>query len=522
MSGPPLGGTTPDGPPPDWPPRPGLPDGFRIRLSPAVRVNGDRTVLSGGSPVRVLFPGPAARELLAGEEIVVRDPVSRQFADKLLGYGLAEPVLEGVGAPAPDSITYVIPVRNRPAALDRLLVSIGSGKRVIVVDDASADPDVIARTAASHGAEYLPLEVNVGPAEARNAGLRRVLTPLVAFVDSDVVLEPGTVDSLMRHFTDPQVALVAPRIKALDTDSSSAAGGWIGRYEAARSSLDLGPRSALVQPGGTVSWLPAACLVARVEALGTGFSAGLRVAEDVDLVWNLIGRGWRVRYDATVAVQHDHRQVFRSWLARKAFYGTGAHELARRHARNVAPAVLAPWSAAMLVALLAQRRWSVPAAACLAGGTALRLAAKLKRAPRPLPFALRLTGQGVLASLGQRSALLLRHWWPLSAAGCLVSRRIRRAVLAAAAADVVVEYVRTRPDLDILRFGLASRLDDLAYGAGVWLGTFLGRSAGALIPEITGLPERKRASNERGKPSPNSFAPEPAAQNLPPAAANPL
>ena len=454
MSGPPLGGTTPDGPPPDWPPRPGLADGFRIRLSPAVRVNGDRTVLSGGSPVRVLFPGPAARELLAGEEIVVRDPVSRQFADKLLGYGLAEPVLEGVGAPAPDSITYVIPVRNRPAALDRLLVSIGSGKRVIVVDDASADPDAIARTAASHGAEYLPLEVNVGPAEARNAGLRRVLTPLVAFVDSDVVLEPGTVDSLMRHFADPQVALVAPRIRALDTapDSSRAAGGsgWIGRYEAARSSLDLGPRSALVQPRGTVSWLPAACVVARVEALGSGFSAGLRVAEDVDLVWSLIGRGWRVRYDAAVAVRHDHRQAFGPWLARKAFYGTGAHELARRHGRNVAPAVLAPWSAAMLVALLAQRRWSVPAAACLAGGTALRLAAKLKRAPRPLPFALRLTGQGVLASLGQGSALLLRHWWPLAAAGCLVSRRVRRAVLAAAAADVVVEYVRTRPDLDIV------------------------------------------------------------------------
>ena len=138
----------------------------------------------------------------------------------------------------------------------------------------------------------------------------------------------------------------------------------------------------------------------------------------------------------------------------------------------------------MLVALLAQRRWSVPAAAGLAGVTALRLAAKLKRAPGPLPFALRLTGQGVLASLGQGSALLLRHWWPLAAAGCLVSRRIRRAVLAAAAADVVVEYVRTRPDLDIVRFGLARRLDDLAYGTGVWLGAVRGRSVGALIPEI--------------------------------------
>ncbi|MBF4993270.1 mycofactocin biosynthesis glycosyltransferase MftF [Arthrobacter gandavensis] len=479
---------------PVGPPPAGLPDGFRVRLSPTVRVSRDRTVLSGGSPVRVLFPGAAARQLLAGPEIEVRNPVSRHLVDKLLGYGLANPVPDGIEAAAPDSITYVIPVRDRPESLDRLLVSIGSGKRVIVVDDASVDGDAVACTAASHGAEYVPLAVNVGPAGARNAGLRRVLTPLVVFIDSDVVLEPGTVDSLMRHFADPRVAAAAPRIRALETapDGSRAAGGpgWIGRYEAARSSLDLGPASALVQPRGTVSWLPAACIVARVEALGPGFSDGLRVAEDVDLVWTLIRRGWRVRYDAAVAVRHDHRQAFGSWLARKAFYGSGAHELARRHGRNVAPAVLAPWSAAMLVALLAQRRWSVPAAACLAAATALRLGGKLKRAPRPLPFALRLTGQGVVASLGQGSALLLRHWWPVAAAGCVVSRRIRRAVLAAAAADVVVEYVRTRPDLDILRFGLARRLDDLAYGAGVWRGAVRGRSVSALMPEITGLRRR--------------------------------
>jgi len=467
----------------------GLPDGFRVRLSPNVRISRDRSLISGGSPVRVLFPGTAARALLADAEFEVRDRVSRQLAEKLVGYGLADPVLEACPSPGPDSITYVIPVRDRPASLDRLLVSIGSGKRVLVVDDASADPDAIARTAASHGAEYLPLQVNLGPAEARNAGLRRVLTPFVAFVDSDVVLDPGAVNSLLRHFADPLVALAAPRIRALDAGSGPqgkpGGAGWIGRYEAARSSLDLGPRSALVQPRGTVSWLPAACLVARVDALGPGFSAGLRVAEDVDLVWSLIRRGWRVRYDTAVTARHDHRQALVPWLARKAFYGTGADELARRHGRNVAPAVLAPWSAALLVALLAQRRWSLPAAACLSGVTALRLAAKLKRAPHPLSLAVRLTGQGLLASLGQGSALLLRHWWPAAAAGCLVSRRIRRAVLAAAAADVVVEYVRTGPELDIVRFGIARRLDDLAYGAGVWAGAVRGRSVGALIPEIT-------------------------------------
>ena len=54
----------------------------------------------------------------------------------------------------------------------------------------------------------------------------------------------------------------------------------------------------------------------------------------------------------------------------------------------------------------------------------------------------------------------------------------------AAIADTVWEYARLRPRLDPVRFALARRLDDLAYGAGVWWASLRGRSVRALLPAI--------------------------------------
>jgi len=41
-----------------------------------------------------------------------------------------------------------------------------------------------------------------------------------------------------------------------------------------------------------------------------------------------------------------------------------------------------------------------------------------------------------------------------------------------------------RPDLDPVRFAIARRLDDLAYGYGVWRSAIRGRSLAALLPDL--------------------------------------
>ena len=456
-----------------------LPEGFAVRLAPGVRVRDGGRTLIGGAPLRVNHLSARARDLLRDGTLVVSDVASGTLAEQLLGSGMAEPVTALLEPIDLDQVTCVIPARDRPAELDRLLAGLDKAMRVIVVDDASVDPERMATVAGRHGADFLPLRRNVGPAGARNAGLREVRTAYVIFVDSDVVIEPAAVASLLRHLHDPQVALVAPRILALDHD-----GSWIGRYEAARSSLDLGRHSALVRPQSTIAWVPSAVVVARVAALGDGFDASMAVGEDVDLVWRLDAQGWRIRYDAHVVARHAHRTSLHSWLRRKAFYGSGAAALADRHGSTVAPAVLTPIGAATAVAALAQRRWSVPVMGLLSGAMTRRLSRSLRRSDRPLRTAGELTALGVSSNLAQLMHLLLRHWWPAAAVGAVFSVRLRRALAVAAVADTVIEWRRLDPDLDPVRFAVALRLDDAAYGTGLWAGAVRARSPRSLLPHV--------------------------------------
>lgn len=457
-----------------------LPDGFVVRLNRHTRALDGGAVLVGGSPTRISRLKPRARAALEGRTITVTDAASRTLADHLLATGMADPVVEALPPVDLAAATVVIPVRDRPRQLERLLAELGGALPVIVVDDASVDRAAIAAVVRRHGAELLALDENVGPAGARNAGLARVGTPFVVFVDSDVVVAPSAIETMLRHFADPGLAMAAPRVLGLESGRAN----WITRYEDARSSLDLGSDSSSVRPRSPVTWVSSTCLVARVDALGGGFDASMRVGEDVDLVWRLVEEGRRVRFEPAASVRHEHRATLRAWLGRKAFYGTGAHPLAERHPDDIAPVVLPPWGAALLVVLAAQRRWSLPGAAVIAVVTAVRIGRRATAVRHPYRLAARLTGYGVIGATAQGFALLLRHWWPLTAIGCLVSSRVRRAVVIATIADTAWEFARTRPRLDPIRFGVARRLDDAAYGAGVWWSAIRARSPKALLPDL--------------------------------------
>ncbi len=457
-----------------------LPDGFTVQLGPRTHVADAGATLVGGVPTRVQYLTALARTMIVGGRVTVTSAVTAALAERLLAAGIADPVVEEL-PPATGEVTVVVPAHDRPDALARLLASIRPGTPVVVVDDGSRRPEAVSRVAQRYRARLVALPENLGPAGARNAGLAVVTTPFVAFIDSDMVIDADTLPLLLRHFADPRVGLVAPRIAGLDTEGRPT---WITRYEAARSSLDLGSVPASVRPGARVSWLPAACLVARVEAIDAGFTPGMRVAEDVDLVWRLCAAGWRVRYEPAVQARHEHRRTLRDWLGRKAYYGTGADDLAARHGDTVAPAVYTPWTLVFVGALLAQRRWSVPVAAAAAAVAAVRIGSRLRPTPDRARIAARLTGLGALAATAQTAELLTRHWWPLAVSGSLVSRRLRRATITAAVVDAVYEHRRTETGMGLLTFAAARRLDDLAYGAGVWWGALRSRSSRALRPVV--------------------------------------
>jgi len=458
-----------------------LPSGFRVRLARGVIEADAGHLLVGGSPLTTMRLSPSARSMLGPNGITVTDAGSAHLADRLLATNLGVPDLSHVPPTAKQNITVVIPARDRPDQLDRALAAL-LPLRCIVVDDASESPELVAGVARRHGAHLISLLVNVGPAGARNAGLAAVTTPYVGFVDSDVEVSAADLTKLARHFADPAVSLVGPRVSGVARSEHPRS---FERYDAAASSLSLGTTACNVRPGAAVAWLPSACLVARTEALADGFDPRLRVGEDVDLVWRLIVLGHRVRYDPAIQALHDARPTMGGWLGRKFVYGSGGAALAARHGSKVAPAVLTPTYAAAAAALLLRGPWAIPlAGAALAVGTrSVRNA--IPASPGRDAISARLALRGLGWAVRQESALLLRHWWPVVVPCVLASRFARRAVVSALLVDAVVaaaEHRSSASDLGSAHRLVGRRLDDLAYGAGLWWGALRARSPRVLLP----------------------------------------
>jgi mycofactocin system glycosyltransferase len=447
-----------------------LPDGFEVRLrGDVIRADGGR-VLIGGSPARAVRLSARAIAMFVEDRLVVDGAATAGLARRLLEGNLANPVVDAFEV-RPSELTVVVPVRDRVEQLDRCLAAL-TPLRVLVVDDASEDPAAVARVARRHGATVVALARNVGPAGARNAGLARVGTALVAFVDSDIVVDGGALLDLARHCADPRVALVGPAVVG---EPRGAHPRWFERYDAAASSLDLGRVAYQVQPGAAVGWLPSACLVGRVGLLGDGFDPGMRVAEDVDLVWRLVDAGLVVRYDPSVVALHEVRGTVRGWLGRKFVYGTGGADLGIRHGDKVAPAVLSVTMALSSAALMQRRRWSVPVAAVAMAVTTRSLRPSLPVAEGATAIAARLSLRGLGWAVRQESGLLLRHWWPAAAVGAVFSGAVRRALVTAVLVDLVV-FLRGPSRVALATAVIARRLDDLAYGSGLWWGAIRSRN----------------------------------------------
>jgi mycofactocin system glycosyltransferase len=372
-----------------------------------------------------------------------------------------------------------VPVRDRPAQLDRLLTALGD-LDCIVVDDASSDARASKEIAERHGARFVGLTTNHGPAGARNAGVALVERPLVAFVDSDCVPLEGWLEPLLGHFDDPVVAAVAPRVVPAD----AGAAGVLRRYEAVRSSLDRGPDEGPVRPGSPITYVPSAALVVRADVVnGTElFDPTLRGGEDVDLVWRLVDAGWDVRYVPSSTVEHDGPATLGSFLARRAFYGSTAGPLALRHPDAMAPVRVSAWSLAVWVLALARR--PLLAWATLAASVTI-LAGRLQGLVRdPVAVASRIAGGGTVRSALPALSAVARTWSPVLLLG-LLSRRTRRAAALTLMVPAVRDWATDRHALDPVRYVALHVVDDAAYGTGVWVSSARSRTLAPLVPRVS-------------------------------------
>ncbi len=447
----------------------------KFELDPSVqRFETGRLLAGGVPPKRVRLSEREARILdaiLAGGKL---EAEADALALELSGSGMIAPL----PPPAPTAVelTTVIPVHNGGPELADLIARLLPRGEVIVVDDRSTDRS--GELAAAAGARVVANTGTQGPGGARNAGLRAARGELVAFVDADCLVEIGWSDGLAALLeADPRLAVVGPRIRSAEGASQ------VAQYERRFSPLDLGPLPGVVGHGLQVGYLPAAALVGRRETLISfgGFDESLRFGEDVDLIWRLQAAGHLVRYVPQVEIEHSPRPSLAALLQQRWGYGTAAPEIEERHPGAAAPLRASP--ASYLI-------WLAALHSPLSGGTMLALNAW--RATRggepgssPQSQLRAAVGDQVQASVRLAHALS-REWLPLTALAALSSRRLRRLLALALAADAVtVGLGRSGPPLAAPVVGCLRLLDNAAYAGGLWTAVARRRAPAALFPRLS-------------------------------------
>ena len=453
------------------------PAGSSMSLDPSVRELAPG-VLVGGYPFRLLRLEPHGRALVA--RWAAGEPLGASPSDLRLAARLADAAIfhprPVKGGPNPTEVTFVIPVKDRPAELGRLLDVLGS-RRVIVVDDASEDPAAISSVVHAAGAQLIELPGSRGPGGARNAGMLGVESEITCFLDSDVMLDDvGLLDQLLVHFADPAVAVVSPRVVGPPGDK------LLERFEMAASPLDVGRSPAVVRPGSSVSYVPSAALLVRSSLGPSLFDERLAGGEDVDLIWRLTSKGHTVRFDPGVIVFHPARATLHAWLSQRFFYGTTAASLEARHGELVAPMAGSGWTAAALGALVG----GAPVAAIGSIGVgAAMLSKRLEgRVTSPRRTAARLVASNAVSAGPQLARQVLRSWSPVLLLSSLVSRRARRALAMILAVSTLERRRSSRRQLSVAEAAVLGSIDDVAYAAGLWTGVLRTRRTGALRPRF--------------------------------------
>ena len=220
-----------------------------------------------------------------------------------------------------DSISVVVPTRDRPAALARCLGALAAQGAaeldVVVVDDASADRAAVERAIRALPSARLVRGPGRGPAASRNLGVRAAAHDVVCLLDDDCVPEPGWARLLA-------AACAADRAAAGATVAPPGAAAAVLASQAITNHLLADSRIAAT---GTVGFAPS-CNLAAPRALFASLpfdeSFPSAAGEDRDWCARLGGRGAAIAYVPEALVVH-RQELGSAAFARQQFrYGEGA------------------------------------------------------------------------------------------------------------------------------------------------------------------------------------------------------
>ncbi len=435
--------------------------------------NGDGHVVFGGSPLRAFKLSDAGVAIATAlEQSKPLGAGHEQLTDRLVQAGALHPSLSD--AVSPHEITVIIPAYVcNPEDLPTLqtLITQFQNHPVIVVDDAS--PIEVTAT----GITLLRHPTNRGPAAARNTALQQVSSQFIAFVDLDTSITSENLCILASHFEDRKVGVVTPRI------TSRASPSIIGRYEVARSPLDMGLKPALVKPLTRVSFVPSAIMLARTDAIRqcNGFNEDMRFGEDVDLVWRFVDTGVMCRYEPEIMGVHTARTSLRQFFKQRFNYGTSAAVLAHRHGSYAAPFVANIFLFGFWICLAF---WLPLMAGLFLFAQIISSFVVLLRTGDNLFHACATVITGIVNSARLFADAMTRVWLLPALLISVFYPQILWTVLLSFVLPGLFEWFRFHT-LDPFTYVALRAIDNSAYCIGVTIGTLKQKSLAALSPKIT-------------------------------------
>lgn len=215
-------------------------------------------------------------------------------------------------------VSVVVPTKDRPEKLRRCLAALAGPHELVVVDDGSAERELVAGIASDAGARLVRLD-GQGPAAARNAGVEAASGDVVCFTDDDCEPEAGWVEALVAQIVVGEVQSASGRTVVTD-DASAADRAW-------HAIADELQRAAAVPGSPSPGFAPTcnlACSRDLLEELPFDESFPAAAGEDRDWAARASARGMAPRFVPDAVVVHRPDLDARSFLRQQYRYGRGA------------------------------------------------------------------------------------------------------------------------------------------------------------------------------------------------------